>query len=839
MSNASDKKHYIAFISYSTADEKWAKWLWYQLEYYRVPQKLRKEYPLLPKNLRPIFWYKQDLSGTHLQASLVKELDDSQYLIVICSPSSAKSEWVNKEVMRFLELGRGNKIIPLIIGGTPHAANPADECLPSALRVLPKEKELRGIDLRRKEGKNHALVDVIATILGVRFNELWQRHQRRRRKIIRRIITTLLILIPCIAMQVEYKQPYIEYYADYVDQWGVPVGVVPLSKEQVAHRHDSYRFTYHRIPLSEPNALNYRIKEVAHINSVNAVVEHSNLEFVKRSAIMEIEYSKQTGLPTQILYSAADGTIKYRHDLSTHNSVIAAIADFKSATEDMGSDFAQSNTASMEVHTNNAKSNIKRYAYERDENGYITKITYHSNNDDVLSNSVACDGNGIYGARFFRDSIGRILRVEYIDKKGKITCTKKGVAGYQYTYGNMGSVNSYLYFDVDGNPIFNDQKWASSVELIDQYGNTYWGFFYDEEGNLCNCSDGYAQYKYEHDEYGNKIKKMHYDADTVPCLTNEGISIWTKTFNSYNECTEIAYYDTNGNPCLCDKGYAKETMKLNLMGKCTERSFYGLDGKPCLCTKEYAKVIHKYNLWENCVSSSYFDTIGQPAMYCGFYSVVKREFDEYGRSIKESLYDGQGNPIYLSGSEVTTWRGKYNSLGQVTEHAYYNEKDQLCNGTDSSAILKIKYSARGEILEMANYDANQQPCLIVPQGYFKETYTYNDRGLCTEVRYYGVNNQLCLQNNEYAICKFEYDRYGNYIKKSYFDTKNKLICVNGYAIQKMTYDKRGNCIEIIHLDQQKQLSEDKQGVAIYQFTYNKRGDILSETRLDKNNQVVQ
>jgi hypothetical protein len=88
---------------------------------------------------------------------------------------------------------------------------------------------------------------------------------------------------------------------------------------------------------------------------------------------MEIEYSKQTGLPTQILYSAADGTIKYRHDLSTHNSVIAAIADFKSATEDMGSDFEQSNTASMEVHTNNAKSNIKRYAYERDENGYITK----------------------------------------------------------------------------------------------------------------------------------------------------------------------------------------------------------------------------------------------------------------------------------------------------------------------------------------------------------------------------------------------------------------------------------------------------------------------------------
>ena len=77
MADQREQKHYVAFISYSTADEKWAKWLWHSLEYYYVPSNLRKEHPELPRHLRPVFWYKQDLSGTGLEDSLHKELDAS------------------------------------------------------------------------------------------------------------------------------------------------------------------------------------------------------------------------------------------------------------------------------------------------------------------------------------------------------------------------------------------------------------------------------------------------------------------------------------------------------------------------------------------------------------------------------------------------------------------------------------------------------------------------------------------------------------------------------------------------------------------------------------------
>ena len=88
-------KHYYAFISHSSDDEKIAKWLRKQLESYHIPTSIQKEYHA-PKRLKPIFLFQTDLSGNNLGDSLNEELFDSQYLIVICSPSAAKSKYVNK-----------------------------------------------------------------------------------------------------------------------------------------------------------------------------------------------------------------------------------------------------------------------------------------------------------------------------------------------------------------------------------------------------------------------------------------------------------------------------------------------------------------------------------------------------------------------------------------------------------------------------------------------------------------------------------------------------------------------------------------------------------------------
>lgn len=127
---------YFAFISYKREDEEWAKWLQHKLEHYKLPSNLNGRTDL-PKEIRPIFRDQSDLAGGVLADEINKALESSKYLIVICSPRAAQSEWVGKEVRTFLDLGRVDKIIPFIIGGTAYAQESKDECFPLALRELP------------------------------------------------------------------------------------------------------------------------------------------------------------------------------------------------------------------------------------------------------------------------------------------------------------------------------------------------------------------------------------------------------------------------------------------------------------------------------------------------------------------------------------------------------------------------------------------------------------------------------------------------------------------------------------------------------------------------------
>lgn len=176
-----DRYTYYAFISYKREDEKWAKWLQRKLESYGFPVALRRENASLPTKIRPIFRDQSELSGGNLKKEIEKGLSGSRYLIVICSPRAAKSPWVSKEVQYFIDNGREEFIVPFIIGGTPNAANPEDECFPEGLRLLSGEKEILGININEM-GRDAAAIKVIARMFGLRFDTLWQRHERAKRR---------------------------------------------------------------------------------------------------------------------------------------------------------------------------------------------------------------------------------------------------------------------------------------------------------------------------------------------------------------------------------------------------------------------------------------------------------------------------------------------------------------------------------------------------------------------------------------------------------------------------------------------------------------------------------
>jgi len=203
--NLMENKKSYAFISYNHRDVKMAKWLHKKLESYKLPSEIHNEFED-SKYLRPVFRDQEDLNTGVLSDELRKHLDNSQYLVVICSPHSAKSEWVSTEVRTFIEWGRLKFIIPFIIDGTPNSQN-ENECFPLSLREYVSahpDQELLGINIS-EVGREKAFVRVVSRMLGVSFDELWKRHEReRKRRITSWCIGTLFVasLIYYLAMPV-------------------------------------------------------------------------------------------------------------------------------------------------------------------------------------------------------------------------------------------------------------------------------------------------------------------------------------------------------------------------------------------------------------------------------------------------------------------------------------------------------------------------------------------------------------------------------------------------------------------------------------------------------------
>ena len=165
----------FAFISYSHADKKAAEELQNVLDDFHLSDALKEKYPNRPEVLREIFRDDTGLpAGSNLTKEIQKQLEQSNYLIVICSPNAAKSEWVNKEIDYFKTYRDQTHIIPFIIDGVANAKNANDqECFPTALKSL----EARGANISTFSFER-AVIEVIAGALEIDVDDLWQRHVR-------------------------------------------------------------------------------------------------------------------------------------------------------------------------------------------------------------------------------------------------------------------------------------------------------------------------------------------------------------------------------------------------------------------------------------------------------------------------------------------------------------------------------------------------------------------------------------------------------------------------------------------------------------------------------------
>ena len=198
---------YDAFISYrhTELDKYVAENLHKQLEAFRLPKSASKKNKSGKTRIERVFRDKDELPLTsNLEDPIVQALHNSEWLIVVCSPRLRESLWCRKEIETFIALRGREHVLAVLIEGEPHESFPDELLYKIEKRTLPggTVEEVKVLveplaaDVRGKTKKDMLkamkteILRLLATMFGVDFDDLRQRHRERK---MRRIVTASLL----------------------------------------------------------------------------------------------------------------------------------------------------------------------------------------------------------------------------------------------------------------------------------------------------------------------------------------------------------------------------------------------------------------------------------------------------------------------------------------------------------------------------------------------------------------------------------------------------------------------------------------------------------------------
>lgn len=835
--DAQSQYTYYAFISYQRKDEKWAKWLQRKLENYKLPVANAKDTAdKKSKYIRPVFRDKTDLTAGPLPDALKEALQQSRYLIVICSPYAVESPWVNEEIETFTKAGRTEYVIPFIVDGEPYSKDGAKECFPDAIKDIPKDKEPLGVNIH-ENGKERAFIRTVAYMLNVKFDELWNRFERHRRKMRNITIACLTFLVLVASGIYDYTRTKVEYYADWVDCNGVAQGVIPLTDEQYSHRYASYKFEYTRVSFGEKGFYSWRLNKVSLVNSKGVVSSYTPDNHAFFYPIQEYKYTD--GYVTEIINRNTYNRVVMRYTIKDdYDHKVACLVDMEGKEKHQGSAYLSGSTTAFLSDANPNMSKIKRFHYTRNEKGYITKVTYHANDADELDESAIGDNNNIYGKLFDLDEFGRVTKVTYINHEGNPMTDKYGVGYIRYSNAGFEENDTTEYLGSDGKLAYNEHRFARQINKLDKYGNPVESCnegvdgkpcydykniyrqvvtfdengcfteikYFDFDGNLSYCSDNYAIQRVKYDSKGRYIEVSHYDVNDKFCYIKGNYSIAKAKYNSVDCIVEVSSFDVNDKPCIEQNyGVHKHCYNYDENNYLTEESLYDEKGKLTISsTYHFAKQVLKYDNYHQLISIKNFDNKEQPCYYNNYTCESRRAYDSRGNLIKLEYFDTEGKP---------------------------------CICKDGFAAITYKYDNYGNRIEERYYGINNEPIYINMCASIQ--YDYYPNGLIMEDRYYDENGKLCLNNKWYAISRYEWDNNGNQTKVSFFDT-DTVPCYykDGlYSCMEFIYDNNGNEIKEIFYDSKGNVSLMSKGLyAIAEFKFDNYRHIIEYSYFNEKGQ---
>ena len=217
---AAEIKKYSAFISYKHGDLDTfvAENLHKAIETYQVPKNIQKMTG--KKKIERVFRDKDELPiSSNLSDNISEALQNSEYLIVVCSPRTPESYWVQKEIETFIQMHDRDHVLAVLIEGEPQ------EAFPEQLQFIEEERKAEdgtvqieripieplAADLRAenrsgvKKKMKTEILRIMAPLLGCGYDDLRQRHKERRMRRIIGICTGITVFFVAFGIYSTYN----------------------------------------------------------------------------------------------------------------------------------------------------------------------------------------------------------------------------------------------------------------------------------------------------------------------------------------------------------------------------------------------------------------------------------------------------------------------------------------------------------------------------------------------------------------------------------------------------------------------------------------------------------
>lgn len=213
--------HYNAFISYRHAelDSKVASEVQRQLERFHIPKSIQKSTGI--QRISRVFRDKEELTiSSDLNTMIEDALIHSDYLIVICSPNTKESQWVQHEIEFFLKTHSRQQIMTVLADGEPGDVVPKILLEQEATVVradgteetvmVPADPLSCDYRMPTRKARREELTRLAAAILGCKYDDLRQRQRRYRMRQLTAFASAAMVALTGLAIYFAWSASQIQ-----------------------------------------------------------------------------------------------------------------------------------------------------------------------------------------------------------------------------------------------------------------------------------------------------------------------------------------------------------------------------------------------------------------------------------------------------------------------------------------------------------------------------------------------------------------------------------------------------------------------------------------------------